>query len=367
MNSETPYGIIRHLNRFDTEEKCKDFLKEKVWDGRPTCPCCGNRHMNYYITTRDIYKCSSCKKQFSIIQGTMFEKSKVSLVKWFQAIFFFTTMKRGISSCQLSKMIEVHQSTAWYMLHRIREAMASGNQGQLSGFVEVDETSIKPHESRNRRLQFKIRKHTLEQERIHGLSQEKKRSKRGFPAQRGRKKGLTREDFEAKKREKELLGPRQPYGHEKFVFGMAIRGGSVILKSLGNRAGAKSKESIYPLIRKHISTSSTLMTDSYSLYQQIGTEFDAHLTVNHEKTFVDGNKYTNNIECVWFHLKKMIAGTYIHISQKHIQKYLNEHTYRWNQRLNGAKSLFENFFDMTAGVNISYNQLTSIGRENLAA
>src|ERR1700758_1017298 len=129
-----------HLARFATDQMCHDYLVQVRWNGRPTCPKCGNDKMNYYINSRKVYKCSSCKKQFSLTKGTIFERSKLPLKTWFLAIYLFTTKKRGVSSYQMAGWLGVKQHTAWYVLQRLRKALENENDIVLSGIVEADET-----------------------------------------------------------------------------------------------------------------------------------------------------------------------------------------------------------------------------------
>src|ERR1700751_3141860 len=107
-----------HLARFATDQMCHDYLVQVRWNGKPICPKCGNDNMNYYLAKRKVYKCSNpnCYKQFNVVRETIFERSKMPLHKWFLAIYFFTTTKRGVSSCQLAEFLNVQQRTAWFVL-----------------------------------------------------------------------------------------------------------------------------------------------------------------------------------------------------------------------------------------------------------
>lgn len=125
------------------EKDCKEYLVQQRWNGKPVCPYCGCDRV-YRIEERDRFKCASdkCYKKFSVTVGTIFEASKIPLTKWFTAIYLSTAHKKGISSYQLGRDIQVSQKTAWFMLHRIREMMRPKNRSKLDFIVEADETHL---------------------------------------------------------------------------------------------------------------------------------------------------------------------------------------------------------------------------------
>lgn len=366
------YGLPSHEKRFGTEEKCQEFIKEVKWaDGRPECPHCGNKHMNYYLSTRDMWKCSAkdCRKQFSLIKGTIFENTNIPLVKWFKAIFFFTVMKRGISSCQMARNLEVEQRTAWFIMQRLREVIAEEANIVLDGVVEADETQIGPRISRDTRLQDAKKLHEEKQDELFGMTKAKKRTIRGEPAKRGRKKGSTKEVLAAKKAQKEMekleKGERVPYEQDKIVFGMIQRDGKVVFKMLGLSTKVKTKENIYPHLKKHISANSFLITDEWNLYDDTDKMFRRHETVNHDEQFVKGYIHTNNMENAWKHLKKMVDGTYFHLSYQHMDRYLVEQAFRWNRLEESNQSLVDDFLKMIVGKRLKYDELISSGVHHL--
>ena len=361
-NRKMPYyDIDAHDARFPDEESCRDHLVKVRWDGRPKCqnPNCQNQHLNYYISSRKVWKCSKCKKQFSPTKGTIFENSNVPLKKWFKAIYYFTTSKRGISSCQLAKWCGTSQKTAWFMLHRIREALVEENSSTLEGIVEVDETGIGPDISEDTRLQRAKKKHDEEQERIHGMSKKKKRHKRGEPAKRGRKKGSTKEVLAQKKKEKEALGERTVYEQDYVVLGMAQRDGKIVLKCLGRSLKSKTKKKIYSHLKKHISSSSVIYTDQWNFYDDLPDHFQHHDSVNHsEDEWGRDEVYTNTIENVWKHFKKVQDGTYFHFGYSHFDSYLNEHAFRWNRLTELAlKVIYDDFMSHIEGKRLKYHEL----------
>jgi len=357
------YGEISHSRRFGTEQKCRDYLVNLRWDGRPTCHKCGNKHLNYFLTSRNIWKCSNCKTQFSILKNTIFESSNLSLVTWFKAIFYITTFKRGISSCQLGRLLEVEQRTAWFILHRLREVMKDEGNLILKGIVEVDEAHFGPIISEDTRLQRAKVIHDENIEKIHGLSNDRKRFIRGKPAKRGRKKGSTKEVLAQKKNAKEKLGEKIPFEQDIAVLGMVKRNGEIVLKMLGRSAKSKTRNNVYPLLKRHIHESSTVYTDEWIIYKGINIFFQGHQTVNHKKSFVNGDVHTNGIENVWKHFRKVINGTYFHMTYQHFQKYLYEHAFRWNRMNISDREKVSSFFTSIEGKRLKYKDLISLPKK----
>jgi transposase-like protein len=282
------------------------------------------------------------------------------LTKWFIAIYFFTTNKRGISSVQLSKWIGVTQRTAWFMLHRLREALKEENNIILSGIVEVDETFIGPDIRRDTRLQKLRRLHNEEQDRIHGYGVKKRRTIEGYRV-RGRKKGDTPEMLEQRKKEKEehlkKYGKRKQFERVTVVLGMLERGGRLVMKRLGHSSNTVNREAIFPHLKRHIHRDSTLFTDQHIVYIEAKDMFKWHYSVNHEVGYVVDGIHTNGIENAWKHLKKLLDATYFHVSNRHFDRYLDEYTYRWNKQNESDKVLFESFIPFVINKRLSFNGL----------
>ena len=133
-------SILQLFHRFPDEQAARDHFAQVHWAGKPVCPHCGNEKC-YTIEGGKRYKCSCCKKKFSVTVGTIFESSKIGLHKWFIAMYLLTAHKKGISSCQLARDLNVTQKTAYFMLQRLREVVKTGNM-MLSGAVEADETMV---------------------------------------------------------------------------------------------------------------------------------------------------------------------------------------------------------------------------------
>ena len=142
--SETPKPktLLESIRYFSDQEVCVQFMANLRWPGGPVCPRCGSTDKHSYLTTRRIWKCKACKKQFSVKLGTIFEDSGLGFDKWLPAVWLVANSKNGISSHELARALGITQKSAWFMLHRIRLAMQNGSMDKLSGEVEADETYI---------------------------------------------------------------------------------------------------------------------------------------------------------------------------------------------------------------------------------
>jgi len=262
---------------FSTEESCHDALAFSRWGDKPVCIHCGSSRKIYKIAKGLLRKCADCRKPFSVRIGTIFEDSALPLQKWFIALYLLTAHKKGISSMQLSKDIQVTQKTAWFMLHRLRYALGHGfmpdNKIKLDGVVEADETYI-GGKAANR----------------HGRVDRKKAT----------------------------------------VFGMADRDDGLVVVHPVRHINARILKGI---IRSTVTPDSKLMTDEFAAYTGLGKEFASHETVNHsEEEYVRGDVHTNTIEGFWSLLKRGIIGIYHQVSVDHLHRYCDEFQYRYNTR-----------------------------------
>lgn len=279
-----PFKSLAEMQKaFPDEDACINHFRALRWPDatKITCPKCGVIGAHYTLAN-NTHKCRDCRKKFTVRNDTIFEDSKVDLRRWFIAIFLMTSHKKGISSCQLAKDIGVTQKTAWFMLHRVRNAaMTKEFNAPLSGTVEVDEAYVGP----NPRFQH------------------------------------------ANKR----LPRKAMLKAKKVVLGMVQRDGDLRLTRIPNR-GLKV---IIPLAVANIARGSNVYTDESTSYLWMQTEF-GHDFVNHTLgEYVRGDVTTNTIEGVFSHFKRTVVGTYHKISDQHLDRYLQMFAYRWNSRSRG--------------------------------
>ncbi|MGG9972755.1 IS1595 family transposase [Ferruginibacter sp. SUN002] len=269
-----------------TEQACREYLAKQRWeDGVAICPYCGHGKC-YLIEKGERYKCASkeCYKRFRITVGTIMEASNIPLVKWFTAIYLVTAHKKGISSYQLGKDLGIAQKNAWFMLHRIREALCSKENIKLDNIVEVDEVYI------------------------------------------GGKVGNM-----SKSKRKKLREEGNTYNTKTMVMGMLERGGNLKLIPVGK---STNTQAICPTVKQNVDTDAVLITDSLSTYTNISKDYAGHEVVNHtEMEYVrDKVIHTNSIEGAFGLLKRSIIGIYHQVTPKHLKRYCDETMFRYNLR-----------------------------------
>lgn len=277
-------SIIDVVLRFPTEKSCHQYLASRRWgDGEITCPhteCKGDKAYVFKDGIR--YKCTCCKKIFTAKTGTMMEASKIPTIKWFLSIYL-SLHKKGISSIQLGKDISVTQKTAWFILQRIRVVFGNEEKDLLDGAIELDE-SFYGGKNKNRHYSKRV-KYKEETGRaypdkvpIFGMYNRETRKVRAYSISRGELKHIARE------------------------------------------------------ITYNINFSSTLMTDDWTGYKGIDKIYKRH-SIEHSKwTYVQGDVTTNRIEGFWSHFKRGMHGTYIRVTPKHLNKYVQEFVFRFNNR-----------------------------------
>ncbi|ROU03755.1 IS1595 family transposase [Histidinibacterium lentulum] len=265
---------------FHDEEAAYAYVEARVWPHGATCPKCGERErvskMGGESTRIGTYKCYKCRKPFTVKVGTIFESSHVPMHIWLQAIYLICASKKGISSNQLHRVLGVTLKTAWFMSHRIREAMRDGDLapfGGNGGPVEADETFI------------------------------------------GREPG------------KEV---RRAYHHKMKVLSLVDREQGKARSVVGDDL---KPDTVEPIIRENIAKEAHLMTDEAGHYLHIGREFSSHGIVRHGKgEYVRGDAHTNTIEGYFSIFKRGMKGTYQHCAKKHLHRYLAEFDFRYNNR-----------------------------------
>lgn len=267
---------------FHNEEAAFAFVESRVWPEGPTCPHCGGveriSKMKGKSTRTGLYKCYQCRKPFTVRIGTIFESSHVPLRIWLQAMFLIAGSKKGISSNQLHRTLGVTLKTAWFMSHRIREAMRSGSLapfGQDGGAVEVDETYI------------------------------------GF--QKGK------------------VSAKGGHAHKMKVLSLVERNSGQVrsIRFEDTRAAE-----IHPIVRANVSKEARLMTDEARMYSRIGKEFAQHGTTLHGiGQYVKGDIHTNTVEGYFSIFKRGMRGVYQQCGEQHLHRYLAEFDFRYNHRI----------------------------------
>ncbi len=306
-----PESMLEAARQFGDEQTAHDFWVQMRWPTIVACPLdCGSVKVAYMPKRRRWY-CNDCKGQFTAKTRTIFEDSPIGFSKWLPAVWLIASNRNGISSYELARGIKVTQRTAWFMLHRIREAMVGDPTEPLTGEVEADEAWIggKWH---NKPL--KVR----------------------------RAQGLT--------------GKEIHFQNKARVFGIVQRGGSV---RAWHVPSAKAK-TLLPKIRESIHHDATLYTDSAHSYNHASEHVLYHETVNHAlEEYVRGRVHTNNIECFWSVLKRTIGGTYIHVNPRHLDRYLAEQVFRFDERENDDGPRFAKAVKGADEKRLTYKALTA--------
>jgi len=267
---------------FNDKDKAREYLELIRWPHGPICPHCGVVDNIYRLQGKvhraGLYKCGGCRKQFSVTVGTLFERSKIPLHKWLLAVYLLCASKKGVSSHQLHRTLEVTYKTAWFMTHRIREAMKDPAYTSMLGgggiTVEVDET---------------------------------------FWGNKKKRRGT----------------PGRGYAHKEKIFSLIERGGEVRSFHVPSVAAKTLK----PIMRQRIAQDTAIMTDDMGSYHGVDKDFLSHDIVSHGKgEYVRGRIHTNTIENYFSILKRGLTGVYQHVGANHLRRYVGEFDFRYNHR-----------------------------------
>jgi len=308
MSERLPTTLIEAVRYFSDEQVCIDFVAALRWADGPRCPRCDSP-AHSYLTTRMVWKCRDCKKQYSVKVGTIFEDSPIKLDKWLCAIWLIANSKNGISSYELGRAIGITQKSAWFVLHRIRLAMQTGSFDKFDGIVEVDETFI-GGKARNTHKDVRKRK-------ITGTG--------------GKDKTLVVGAIE-----RNAWGPSQ-----------------VRADVLPDR----SKPTLQTYIRETVEQGAAVYTDALPSYSGLSRDYE-HGTVDHAAKYVDGQVHSNGIENFWSLLKRGLHGTYISVEPFHLFRYLDERVFTFNHCEASDLGRFQTVVEMAAGRRLTWGEVT---------
>jgi|ERR1035441_6125745 transposase-like protein len=300
-----PTNLLEAIRYFSDLDIATEFVAKLRWPEGPVCPRCGSMEYSY-LTTRRVWKCKACKKQYSVKLGTIFEDSPLGLDKWLPAVWLVANSKNGISSHELGRSLGVTQKSAWFMLHRIRLAMQT-ESFLLAGEVEVDETFI-GGKARN----------------MHRHVRERKNMSKGGGS-----------------------------SDKTAVLGMIERGGRVRAEVIPDTNG----DTLKPRVRKAVEAGSALYTDQWRGYHGLDANY-SHETVDHVERYVDGRVHTNGIENFWSLLKRGLHGTYVSVEPFHLFRYLDERVFTFNLRGLTDYGRFEAVLGATAGRRLTFAEVT---------
>ena len=308
VQSGLPETLQMAILYFADLDRAQEFLTRFRWeDGKPTCPRCDCQE-NSYISTRRIWKCKVCKKQFSAKSGTIMEDSPIPLSAWLPAIWMICGCKNGVSSYEIARGLGVSQKTAWFMLHRVREAMQDGTpgtSGKLSGEVEADETFI-GGKARNMHRKSKRYARTI----------------------------------------------ADPNKGKTVVLGLLQREGRVRAAV----APSRRKHVIEENILDNVETGSKIYTDDHDSFRNPPGDYVREF-VNHMERYVEGRVHTNGLENFWSLLKRALKGTYVSVDPVHLQAYVDEECFRFNYREFRDADRFVSVLSQIAGHRLTFKEL----------
>jgi transposase-like protein len=303
-----PTSLIEAVRYFADADVATEYVAKLRWPDGPTCPVCGAREYSY-LSTRKLWKCKSCKKQYSAKLGTIFEDSPVGLDKWLPAVWLVANSKNGISSHEAGRALGVTQKTAWFMLHRIRLAMQTGTFERMldgRGPIEVDETYIG---------------------------------------------GSARNMHKAERQRRFSEGP---FERKSVVMGARQRDGQVRARVVEKADGG----TLNGFVHDHAPFGGKVYTDGHRGYTGLERDY-THETIDHMTEYVRGQVHTNGVENFWSLLKRGLHGTYISVQPFHLFRYLDERVFTYNQRSLTDLGRFTLLLNGAVGRRLTWAELTA--------
>jgi transposase-like protein len=305
MKPKTLQQAMKHFSDMDV---CIQTVAEMRWPNGPVCPECGHGE-HYYLATQRRWKCKDCKRQFSVKIGTIFEDSALGLDKWLIALWMLVSCKNGVSSYEIHRALGITQKSAWFVLHRLRYALQNGSlvkMGKGDAGIEVDETFIgglSRNMHKGRRLQA-----------IHGTGGKGKVA----------------------------------------VMGILERGGEIRASVVPN----VRKAHLHAQIEKHVEPGAQIYSDALASYRGLEYTYQ-HEVIDHAVAYVRGKVHTNGLENFWSLLKRGIKGTYVNVEPFHLFRYLDEQSWRYNNRkLANDGERFQAALAGIFGKRLTHNTLT---------
>ena len=300
MSCDVPKNLLEVTRHFADPDVCVEFVASMRWPQGVTCPHCNGTKVSF-LKSRRIFKCMAkeCRKQFSVKTFSVFEDSPLPLDKWLVAVWLVVNCKNGISSYEIARDVKVTQKSAWFMLHRIRLALRKGNWEKFGGDggpVEVDEVYIGGEEKNKHASKKDL--YTVQPDYWYA-------SPRVMKSNRGR-------------------------GSKKIpVVGMLDRDTRKVRAQVVPNV---TRKALTDMIVDGVQKGSKVYSDSYPAYKSLPTLEFVHETVNHVKEYVRGEVHTNSIENFWSLLKRGLKGTYVAVEPFHLDRYLDEQVFRYNNR-----------------------------------
>jgi len=307
---EFPKTLQQAIVYFDDQDRALDFFVGMRWPNGVCCPRCNSSRVSF-TAKRRVWTCEECPKrrQFSFKVGTIMEDSPIGLDKWLVGMWLITSAKNGISSYELHRTLGITQKSAWFLSHRIRLAMQNGTIEKMSGTVEVDETFIggaARFMHKNRRRALKIKTGPVNMTPVQGLLE------------------------------------RHTGGKSR-----------VILKVMKNRKRSECQKHV----KEYVLKDSHVYTDKLASYQGLNSDY-VHKVIDHAEKYVDGVVHTNGLENFWSLLKRCVKGTYVSVEPFRLFRYLDEQSFRFNERKSTDSERFLKAIPSLIGRHLTYKGLT---------